>query len=184
MTILALAAALAWMGHPHATPADLARARLLASSIQLAACRHRVDAVLLASIAAHESNFDRSRVGKLGERGRWQLMPATARHLGFIGNDAALAQDPINADLAAAWLAHVRAACATHGHTAEVAYVSKYRGDRCRSSAYSRAIVAAAEAARGSTPDGARSPGRGPVAGTGTARLVGALTNRSKTRKD
>lgn len=151
MTVLALAAALLNLGHPRATAADMARARILAASIQLAARHHGVDAVLLASIAAHESNFDRARVGKLGERGRFQILPATARHLGYLGSDEALAQDPINAGFAAEWLAHVKAVCARHGHTSEAAYLSKYRGDRCRPSAYSRAIVAAAESARAAT---------------------------------
>lgn len=48
---------------------------------------------------------------------------ATARELGFLGNDTALANDPINAGYAAEWLAHVKAACARHGHTSEAAYV-------------------------------------------------------------
>src|SRR6185369_7875545 len=164
------------MGHPHASPADQARARILAATIQLAACRHGVDPILLAAVAVNESNLDPNRIGDLGERGRWQMLPATARELGFIGSDEALARDPINANLAAAWLAHVKAVCAKHGHRSEAAYVNAYRGAGCRRitgrswpTAYARRIIGLAGMAREVAE---RDPG--------TAALVGSLNHRSK----
>lgn len=148
MTTAALALALLRLGYPGTTAANLAGAHILAATVARAAAAHGLDPVLLAAVAAHESTFHRLQVGKRGERGRWQILPATARQLGYTGSDEALANDPLNAGFASAWLAHVRDVCRRHGHTDPATWLSKYRGDRCRPTRYSKAILAAASAAK------------------------------------
>ena len=158
MTTATLALALVTLGHPDRTSADRASAHILASTVLRAATAHDVPPILLAAIAAHETNFHREHVGAAGERGRWQMLPATARLLGYRGSDTALAQDPLNAGYAAAWLAHVRAVCARHGHTSEAAFVNAYRGASCRRkpggawpTRYARQILDLAAMARAAT---------------------------------
>lgn len=155
MTTAALTLALLNMGHPGAATADFARARILAVTISAAARAHGIDPVILAAVAAHETAFHRDRVGKRGERGRWQVMPATAHLAGYSVSPEALANDPINADVAAWWLAHVRGVCSRHGHRTnlDAAALNAYRGAGCRTpngrpSRYARQILDLAGMAR------------------------------------
>ena len=123
-------------------PAEV-RARILAATILGAATKHGVSAIELATIQHHESNGNPYVIGRHGEVSRWQLLPATARLAGYeVHSLRALMQDPIAADIAAWYLAHVRDVCAKRGIKDPASYLSKYRGDRCRSSAYSKAILA------------------------------------------
>ncbi len=112
-------------------PAE-ARARILAATIVKAAEKHGVDPLELAAIQHHESNGNPHVIGRHGEVSRWQFLPATARLAGYeVHNLRMLIQDPIAADIAAWYLAHVTAICAAHGHTEPSARLRKYKGLPC-----------------------------------------------------
>jgi soluble lytic murein transglycosylase-like protein len=156
MTTLALALAILRMSGSPLTPGrPEAEARILAATILRAATAHDVPPLILAAIAANESRFDRHRIGTSGERGRWQIMPSTGHLAGYHVSREALANDPINADVAAWWLAHVRDVCARRGVTSPHAWLSKYSGlHRCAPSAYSRAVMRFVEQLPGPGADG------------------------------
>lgn len=61
----------------------------LRSQLQHAAASHGLDYALLHAVVQTESGFDATAISRKGAVGLMQLMPATARHYGVQGSDAA-----------------------------------------------------------------------------------------------
>lgn len=64
------------------SPANAANAAPYSDLIHAAAARYAVDAELITSVIAAESNFDAKAVSRKNARGLMQLLPETARRLG------------------------------------------------------------------------------------------------------
>ncbi|WP_293364980.1 transglycosylase SLT domain-containing protein [Phenylobacterium sp.] len=151
MTAAALALAILRLQHLPAVPgAAEVRARLLAPIILEAAAHRGLDPILIASVIQHESRFVRTARGSAGELGLMQIKRGTFATRGYEHlSDEALMFPRYNVMLGARHLARVRDVCAgKRGITDPLSWLSVYKGLRCRPSAYSRAIVAAADAAR------------------------------------
>lgn len=183
MTTGALVIALGVLGHPARTPADMVRARLLAVQIIRVAEPRGLDEILIASIIAHESGFNPHAIGKDGkDLGLLQIRRGGAvTGLNEALTDAALTNPPINLAIGAAYLAHVRAACARKGITDPAAWVSQYKGLPARPSKYSRAIIKAADRAREAARE-ADGPGT-MIARVGRGHAVGVCTAPARAQK-
>lgn len=142
-------------GNAHAHGAEEVRARLLAPVILREAANYDLDPVLLAAVAWKESSFNRTARGAALEIGYMQIKRGTRATKGYDDlSDQALMNPRLNFHLGARHLAHVRDVCfGRWGVTDPLAWLSVYSGRRCRSSAYSMAIVEAADRARGSVVD-------------------------------
>ena len=69
------------------------------------AAREGLPAAIAEAVTAVESSYDPAAVGSSGEIGLMQLMPATARMLGFAGSNSDLAQPENNIRLGVTYLA-------------------------------------------------------------------------------
>jgi len=144
-----LVVALLQLGHPARSAADVVRARLLAVQILDASEREDIDPVIVAAMIARESAFNAGARGGADDLGLMQIRRGGAVvGAGEALTDAALMLPPINLAFGVAYLARQRAACARHGVTDPVSWISRYKGLAARPSRYSRGIVAAAARAR------------------------------------
>jgi soluble lytic murein transglycosylase-like protein len=73
--------------------------------IEREAAAHGVPPALLDAVMAVESGYNPAVVGADGEIGLMQVMPATARMMGFVGSDATLADPAVNIHYGAEYLA-------------------------------------------------------------------------------
>jgi len=125
------------------------RARIYAAQVELAAGASRIDPYLVVALIERESSWNPHAVGKALERGLTQVSPTGGAWEAFgprgASWDAAFSV-PVNIRVGVLWMAKKRRHCGTSD---PVLWLSAYRGGVCRSTAYSRWIVARAGELRG-----------------------------------
>jgi soluble lytic murein transglycosylase-like protein len=134
------------------------------------AAREGLPAAIAEAVTAVESGFNPLALGSSGEIGLMQLMPSTARLLGFTGGNAELAQPETNIRLGVSYLA--RAWRLAHGDicTATMKYRAGHGETRFSTLSVNYCLAVRAKLASGGYP----LTGTVPVASFGDAAALGA----------
>lgn len=102
---LALSAAAALAVAPAAAQSDPSPRAVYRSLIESESLRAGVPAEVAEAVLATESGYDPGAIGGDGEIGLMQILPSTARMLGFVGSEAELAAPAVNIRYGVAYLA-------------------------------------------------------------------------------
>jgi Transglycosylase SLT domain len=124
-----------------AHPGAEARAQTYAAQVDFAATSSRVDPYLVVALIERESSWIEGAVGKRGEIGLMQVTPRTEATKGYDTRLLELFKVAVNIRVGVRWMDVKRRRCGTDD---PLLWLSAYKGGVCRSSPYSRGIVARA----------------------------------------